>query len=510
MSKSLSTFTLPDGRILSSLKVNELKEVLEAYHLSKSGNKKELVNRIFKHFNNLDTSIASSNDPNDTLGDQESFTDEPIQSKTEVKEGDHLNVETEEVPKTSIQSSPAKVSHSPMKSPAKETGQEPPLEELETENANDEQSSTDKPVSGSPSNALVSQLKTPEVVRPSSEFSEEQEEHQKKLGKRKSWGKQDCEPPTKITASVLEKFVTEADEVIVEPEKKETLQAEEIVLSDSSLVPSPKLADEPLPQRLSTVSTSKDEPEEEDYGDEEVQPTMELIDLSKETPIITNGVEKRNSGIKASLPERVSEPESARNEQTKFLFIRNLVRPFTVHQLKRMLEDNFGEIIDLVLNKLKSCGFVEFPSVESAAKAREALDGTRWPSISPQTLRLEFATEELCHWMRKEGAKSDRPPPIKMLYPSKRATIEKVLPTSPEEEESVSEKISLTNFFNLTKTEPPIYWKPLSEEEAEAQKKRRIEEYAIELKRQEARQKRSPFDDSRRRSKSPRNRRRDR
>eukprot|EP00057_Strongylocentrotus_purpuratus_P031423 XP_784540.2 PREDICTED: apoptotic chromatin condensation inducer in the nucleus isoform X2 [Strongylocentrotus purpuratus] len=70
----------------------------------------------------------------------------------------------------------------------------------------------------------------------------------------------------------------------------------------------------------------------------------------------------------------------------------NLVRPFTLPQLKELL-GRYGTLSadGFWINNIKSHCYATFESSDGAVACRDALHGTTWPSSNPKTLRVEFA-----------------------------------------------------------------------------------------------------------------------
>nr|XP_054926663.1 mucin-4-like isoform X2 [Dermacentor andersoni] len=87
-----------------------------------------------------------------------------------------------------------------------------------------------------------------------------------------------------------------------------------------------------------------------------------------------------------------------RNPKSRILFVRNLVRPFTLNQLKQLLQE-FGDTVDseFWIDKIKSKCFVTYVSEEDAVKAREALHNLRWPLCNPKILHVDFSSLEEVH-----------------------------------------------------------------------------------------------------------------
>lgn len=102
------------------------------------------------------------------------------------------------------------------------------------------------------------------------------------------------------------------------------------------------------------------------------------------------------------------QPSPPKHPKTRVLFVRNLVRPFTLNQLKQLLLE-FGETVDseFWIDKIKSKCFVTYATEEDAAKAREALHNLRWPLCNPKILHVDFSTPE--EMARQKEPTSPRP-----------------------------------------------------------------------------------------------------
>lgn len=109
-----------------------------------------------------------------------------------------------------------------------------------------------------------------------------------------------------------------------------------------------------------------------------------------------------------------------RNPKSRILFVRNLVRPFTLNQLKQLLQE-FGDTVDseFWIDKIKSKCFVTYVSEEDAVKAREALHNLRWPLCNPKILHVDFSSPE-----EMERQKEPPTPPL----PRPAATTERSVP----------------------------------------------------------------------------------
>ncbi|XP_053202323.1 apoptotic chromatin condensation inducer in the nucleus-like isoform X2 [Panonychus citri] len=80
---------------------------------------------------------------------------------------------------------------------------------------------------------------------------------------------------------------------------------------------------------------------------------------------------------------------------SNILFIRNLVRPFTLVRLKELLEKT-GKLVEdqFWIDKIKSKCYATYEKIEDAIQTRETLHGISWPDANPKKLIIEFATPE--------------------------------------------------------------------------------------------------------------------
>ncbi|XP_074646742.1 apoptotic chromatin condensation inducer in the nucleus-like [Tubulanus polymorphus] len=97
-------------------------------------------------------------------------------------------------------------------------------------------------------------------------------------------------------------------------------------------------------------------------------------------------------------------PSPAHHDVTAFVHVMNLVRPFTLNQLKELL-GTYGQLVDdgFWIDKIKSHCFATFESEEDAKKCREALHGATWPLSNPKQLKVDFATEEELKFHKSDG-----------------------------------------------------------------------------------------------------------
>nr|CAI5849763.1 unnamed protein product [Callosobruchus analis] len=263
---------------------------------------------------------------------------------------------------------------------------------------------------------------------------------------------------------------------------------------------------------------------------------VSIIDTARDSGQV---VQNNNQAMSIGGPAR--EPSPAKQPVSQVLYITNLVRPFTVKQLKDLLQRT-GRIVDdgFWTDKIKSKCYVQYETEEEAVATRNALHGINWPISNGKKLKIDYATVE-------DLEKAKNPVPATIAIPdvtiekenkglkgmkvkeekedmkkrdfirdfdknkeelhkrSRSRSRERVRKHSrrsytPEgypkkhkkHEEPVPQKL-MDDLFLKTKTTPSIYWQPLSPEEIAKKQHQRLvcmEEYKrrIEEKRERNRE----------------------
>ncbi|KAL5106851.1 hypothetical protein TcWFU_005390 [Taenia crassiceps] len=511
--------TLPDGRLVDSLKVVELKKELEVLGLDKNGLKKDLVRRLSAALSDsVNTQPSSEADFGEkvpekmvpsTIGFDKNSPSNPDSKSGEPSESDtdRESPEPDLGSKKSVEkigslgeskASVGAVAHSPAKADQVEQA----TERLTPEKA-DLQVSTE--VATPQSEITNSQLaqehargSSPPVVEVSVELHEEEEDYGDE----------------------------EEEEKEVENARKKEGAERSVSLADTASKTSP-------PKSGGDESSTFRKPASPPPPNASIPPSVR-----KETRVV---------GFTVEAPERVNPAAEAKCSPSSLVYIRCLVRPFTATQLATMLETHFGRASELWLDRIKSTAVARFSNEEIAAKCRDGLDGCRWPSINPRILQCEFASEALLAWLKEHGEAGDKPPPRHLLAGGgttnavsanennsssvERKRPEKSLddveaaggakrrrmvggegvakPTEKEGEgrskrdnrEEESSK-TLDDLFKKTATTPSVYWLPLTDEAAAAQLKARKQTYLAESTRrpvpkrnveERRRENRSPF-----------------
>ncbi|XP_060835480.1 apoptotic chromatin condensation inducer in the nucleus [Rhopalosiphum padi] len=274
--------------------------------------------------------------------------------------------------------------------------------------------------------------------------------------------------------------------------------------------------------------------------EQEVEEAMEINDTmlidheavdyeapeEEEKSFIDNDDNKSDKSLAEEKYEEEPKKKSSvkRITTTSVIRITNLVRPFTVGQLRDLLQRT-GKIVSngFWIDTIKSQCIVEYENEDQAIETVYALNDSQWPSTNPKFLRVVFTNKEelnkalngthperldkqkeskveklrtqvdnhfiLREWDRGKledmnGEKDDKPIKRKIsddLHATKDKKLkkdEKDLHDKRKKSKSKTpERIptkSLDELFRKTKTTPTLYWSPLSMEQiAEKEDQRR-------------------------------------
>lgn len=203
------------------------------------------------------------------------------------------------------------------------------------------------------------------------------------VNRKRKWGSRPSKLTTQksitISTDVLKDIIpnvkpVEFDEVIEEKKHKRIEVKEKI---DRPVLP--KIV---IDNSENVEQKKKDERKENDKDKENVK--LKEMNSNRKISII-----KEKDSIIARPP---SPP---RHKQSNILFITNLVRPFTLLQLKNLLQRT-GRIEEngFWIDKIKSKCYVKYETEDQAVETRHALHGVTWPVSNPKTLHVDFSTTE--------------------------------------------------------------------------------------------------------------------
>ncbi|XP_038216477.1 apoptotic chromatin condensation inducer in the nucleus-like [Zerene cesonia] len=363
-----------------------------------------------------------------------------------------------------------------------------------------------------------------EVAKPSEEIANGQATSIV-INRKRRWGSR----PSKLTT---QKSLTISTDILKEiiPDVKPAEFEEVIEERKHKRIEIPERIERPVLPKIVIDNTEnvernkKDSDEKENSGEKKTSDSH--LASSRKISIV-----KDNDSIIARPP---SPP---RHKQSNILFITNLVRPFTLPQLKNLLQRT-GRITEngFWIDRIKSKCFVIYENEDQAVETRHALHGVTWPVSNPKTLQVDFSTQEefdkakanedtdnakastipgtVEDWLREQDMKrekgeivTDRPWERKVAtrewdlgkndknkekekFQREERPQEKRRHRSPErspeparkfkkKEEEAPAKL-LDDLFRKTKTTPCIYWLPLSAETIavkEEQRRQHMAEY---------------------------------
>nr|CAD7201215.1 unnamed protein product [Timema douglasi] len=143
------------------------------------------------------------------------------------------------------------------------------------------------------------------------------------------------------------------------------------------------------------VERTREGPMEKPLLPPALAPTTELPPLKNSADHKVKMVTRKISLVSDGTRNLQSSPSPPRHKSSSVLFISNLVRPFTINQLKELLART-GTIVEggFWIDKIKSRCYVEYSRETEAKETRHALHGVRWPVSNPKQLCVDFGKKE--------------------------------------------------------------------------------------------------------------------
>nr|XP_046263284.1 apoptotic chromatin condensation inducer in the nucleus isoform X2 [Scatophagus argus] len=143
--------------------------------------------------------------------------------------------------------------------------------------------------------------------------------------------------------------------------------------------------------------------------------TSHDVEINTVTPsdtLIRRSISQQKAGVSITIDDPVRtarQPSPPRGKVSSIVHISNLVRPFTLGQLKELLSRT-GTLVEegFWIDKIKSHCYVTYCSSEEAVATRAALHGVKWPQSNPKVLRVDFCQQEELDFHKGLGA-ADRP-----------------------------------------------------------------------------------------------------
>ncbi|MEQ2305665.1 hypothetical protein AMECASPLE_000273 [Ameca splendens] len=129
--------------------------------------------------------------------------------------------------------------------------------------------------------------------------------------------------------------------------------------------------------------------------------------------LIRRSISQQKTGVSITIDDPVRttrQPSPPRGEASSIVHIWNLVRPFTLGQLKELLSRT-GTLVEegFWIDKIKSHCYVTYSSIEEAVATRAALHGVKWPQSNPKVLRVDFCQQNDLDYQRNSSVAADKP-----------------------------------------------------------------------------------------------------
>ncbi|XP_030259438.1 apoptotic chromatin condensation inducer in the nucleus [Sparus aurata] len=139
---------------------------------------------------------------------------------------------------------------------------------------------------------------------------------------------------------------------------------------------------------------------------------VEINTVSPGDTLIRRSISQQKTGVSITIDDPVRtarQPSPPRGKVSNIVHISNLVRPFTLGQLKELLSRT-GTLVEegFWIDKIKSHCYVTYCSSDEAVATRAALHGVKWPQSNPKVLRVDFCQQDELDFHKGLGA-ADRP-----------------------------------------------------------------------------------------------------
>lgn len=127
--------------------------------------------------------------------------------------------------------------------------------------------------------------------------------------------------------------------------------------------------------------------------------------------LVRRSISQQKSGMSVTIDDPVrptQKPSPARGKTSPIVHICNLVRPFTLGQLKELLHRS-GMLVEegFWIDKIKSHCYATYACVEEAVTTRNSLHGVKWPASNPKFLAVDYAEQDELDFHK--GLLVDRP-----------------------------------------------------------------------------------------------------
>ncbi|XP_034712458.1 apoptotic chromatin condensation inducer 1b isoform X2 [Etheostoma cragini] len=124
-------------------------------------------------------------------------------------------------------------------------------------------------------------------------------------------------------------------------------------------------------------------------------------EAKKVTPsdsLVRRSISQQKSGVSVTIDDPIRatrQPSPPHGKVSNIIHVTNLVRPFTLGQLKELLMRT-GSMVEegFWIDKIKSHCYVTYSTTEEAVATRAALHGFKWPPSNPKVLCVDFCEQD--------------------------------------------------------------------------------------------------------------------
>ncbi|XP_061588759.1 apoptotic chromatin condensation inducer in the nucleus isoform X2 [Cololabis saira] len=178
--------------------------------------------------------------------------------------------------------------------------------------------------------------------------------------------------------------------------KREEMEEENSQLDQERIKTHEKQMDISLPEPVETQSPPHSSPD------------VETNTVTPSDTLIRRSISQQKSGVSITIDDPVrtaQQPSPPRGKVSNIVHVCNLVRPFTLGQLKELL-GRTGSLVEegFWIDKIKSHCYVTYSSTEEAVATRTALHGVKWPQSNPKVLSVDFCQQDELDFHKGLGA----------------------------------------------------------------------------------------------------------
>ncbi|XP_053324442.1 apoptotic chromatin condensation inducer in the nucleus [Spea bombifrons] len=141
-------------------------------------------------------------------------------------------------------------------------------------------------------------------------------------------------------------------------------------------------------------------------------PSQAEVRVTLGDTLLRRSISQQKTGVSITIDDPVRTacqlPSPPRHKISCIVHICNLVRPFTLGQLKELLSRT-GTLVEesFWIDKIKSHCYATYSTVEEAVATRNSLHGVKWPQSNPKFLSVDFAEQDELDFHR--GLLPERP-----------------------------------------------------------------------------------------------------